>query len=70
MKGNLSRIADAWNDEGAIAETPTFETIGKLADFLNKLDVEVAQIAECRDSIVRNLRVPMIMRDEVEAAGG
>jgi hypothetical protein len=68
VQGNLNRITRAWNDEGIVMDHPTIETIGRLADFLDSLEVEIDQLGRCRKAISEKLKDVMIMRGDVELA--
>jgi hypothetical protein len=68
VQGNLNRITRAWNDEGIVMDRPTFETIGRLADFLDSLEIEIDQLGRCRKAISEKLKDVMIMRGDVELA--
>jgi hypothetical protein len=67
VQWNLHRVTNAWLDEVTVVERPTYETIGRLYDFLDVLEVEAGQLRDARDDIAGSLKTVNMMRGDLEA---
>lgn len=63
---NLNAIVFAWTDEERVLDRPTFETIGRLADFIDGLDVQLDQCTVKRDELRDHLSEVMSMRGTLD----
>lgn len=66
LVGDVEAIVRAWEEDEEVLDRPTFETVGRLTEFLDGLDMDCEQLVGKRDELRTALHGVVMMRGEME----